>query len=126
MVAAGELFRVEPGRWDELGVAVVAELHGPVAVVQVSVVVAAEEDGVGQAGGAAVGPVVDVVGVAPARWSVAAGERAAAVAEDEGASERPGDEAALSPDVEDLAGAAEDDGQQGGVAGEPTHGLGVS
>ena len=84
-------------------------------------VVAAEQDGVVEVGGAAVGPVVDVVGVAPARWSVAAGEGAAAVAQHEGASERAGDEAALSADVEDLAGAAEDGGEDGGVAGEAAH-----
>ena len=113
VVAAGELFGVEPGGWDEFGVAVAAELDGPVAVVEVSVVVAAEQDGVVEAGGAAVGPVPDVVGVAPAGWSVAAGERAAAVAQHQGAAQRPGDEAALSADVEDLAGAAEDGGQDG-------------
>ena len=36
-----------------------------------------------------------------------------------------GDEAALPADVEDLAAAAEDGGQDARVAGEPTHGLGA-
>ena len=45
LVAAGDLFGVEPGRWDELRMPVAAKPDGPVAVVKVSVVVAAEEHG---------------------------------------------------------------------------------
>ncbi|WP_441005350.1 hypothetical protein [Micromonospora foliorum] len=83
LVAAGQLVGVEPGGWDELGVAVAAESDAPVAAVDVSVVMPAEQHGVVEAGGAAVDPVV--VGVAPARWTVAAGERAALVAQHQGA-----------------------------------------
>ena len=111
VVAAGELVGIEPGRRDELGVAVAAEPHGPVAAVDVAVVVTAEQHRVGHAGVAAVGPVPDVVAVAPAWWAVAAGEGAAAVAEHECPAERTADEASLSTDVEWLAGAAEDGGQ---------------
>jgi hypothetical protein len=57
----------------------------PAVVVDDSVVVSAEQDQVGQLGGAAVGPEPDVVGVAPAGWAAAAGEGAAAVADDQGA-----------------------------------------
>jgi hypothetical protein len=77
---------VEVGRWEVFGEFVGAELHGPVVVVvDLSVVVAAEEGEVVEVGGAAVGPVFEVVGVAPAGWAVAAGEGAAVVAGDEGA-----------------------------------------
>ena len=124
LVAAGEPFGIEPGRRDEFGVAVAAEPDGPVAVVEVAVMVAAEQHGVGQARVAAVGPVPDVVGVAPAGRAVAAREGAAAVAQDQGASQRAGDEPALPADVEWLAGAAEDGGQDRRVAGEPAHRLG--
>ena len=53
---------------------------GQVALVDPGVVVAAEQGEVGQGGVAAVGPVSDVVGVAPLRWSPASGEGAAFVA----------------------------------------------
>jgi len=57
-----------------------------------------------------------VMTLAPAGWSVAAGERAAAVAEDEGSAEWSGDQAGLSAEVEGLAGAAEHGGDDAGVA----------
>ena len=81
-------------------------------------VLAAEQDEVGQRGRAAVGPVDDVVGVAHRGWSGAAGERAVLVAQDQGDPDRGGDEAVGAADVEDLAVAAEDAGDDVGVAGE--------
>jgi hypothetical protein len=54
--------------WEEFGKPVGAELHGPVVVVvDLSVVVAAEEDEVVEVGGSAVGQVFEVVGVAPVK-----------------------------------------------------------
>jgi hypothetical protein len=64
--------------------------------------------------------VLDVMGVRPAGWAITARERAAPVAEHEGAAQRPGDEAGLPAEVECLAGAAEDGGDDAGVAGFPT------
>src|SRR5690606_29131994 len=55
------------------------ELDVPALEVDAVVVLAAEQDQVGQAGGAAVFPVVDVVAFAPVRGAVAAGEPAAPV-----------------------------------------------
>jgi hypothetical protein len=55
-----------------------------VAGVQGAVVVAAEQDHVVQGGGSAVGPVVDVVGVAVGGGAGAAGVDAAAVSDAEG------------------------------------------
>jgi hypothetical protein len=56
------------------------EFEVPAGFVDEPVVVAAEEHEVVAVGGAAVFPGDDVVGVAPLRWAVAAGEPAVAVA----------------------------------------------
>ncbi len=72
---------VDPFGWDELGVSVVGGAGLPGALVEVSVVVAAEQDAVVEGGRAALAPGHDVVGVAPRGWAFAAGEGAAAVAE---------------------------------------------
>ena len=77
----------------ELGVSVGADVDVPAVVVDDSVVVSAQEDQVGEFGGAAVGPEPDVVGVAPAGWAAAAGEGAAAVPDDEGTPDGAGDDA---------------------------------
>lgn len=90
----------------------------PAVVVDPSVVVLAQQDEVGQVGWSSVGPVDDVVGVAPRRWPVAAGEGAAGVAGGECAALRDGDESLGASDVERLALAAEDDGDDASVAGE--------
>ena len=62
---------------------------GPAVVVDGVVVVGAEQDQVGQCGGSAVCPVLDVVGVGPARWAVALGERAKLINGDRGTSVHP-------------------------------------
>jgi len=61
-----------------------------------------------------------MVSVAVAGCPVAAGEGAAAVANGEGGSKRAGEHALLPSDVERLARAIADDGQDVGVAGEDT------
>src|SRR5205807_1101847 len=72
-VAGGLLVGVDPGWWGPVGGAVV-HVAGPAEVVEVSVVVAAEQGAVVQGGGSAVGPGDDVVGLAPGRGGGAAGE----------------------------------------------------
>src|SRR5690349_3420966 len=62
-------------------VAVGEALVGVIGVVGEAVVVAAEQDRVGQVGGAAVGPGVEVVGFGPGWWPVAAFGAAALVAQ---------------------------------------------
>ena len=96
----------------------------PVAVLDQPVVVAAEQHPVGQGGGSAGRPWPDVVGFAPARRPVAAGEGAAAVAQDERPAQRSGEQPPGPADVEDLAAAAEHRRDDGGVAGEPAGGAG--
>lgn len=83
---------------------------------------AAQQHQVVEAGGSAVGPVEDVVGVAGDGEAVAAGEGAVLVAQDEGEPDRGGDQAAGATDVEDLALAAEDGGDDLGVAGQAAYG----
>jgi hypothetical protein len=61
----------------------------------------------------------DVVCVRPAGWPVAAGKRAAAVAQHEGAAQRAGDQAALAANIEHLPGAAEHRRQDCRVARQP-------
>ena len=56
-VALGAAFGVDGGWWEEFGVSVGAEAGLPAAVVvEQAVVSAADQAGVGQGGGAAVGP----------------------------------------------------------------------
>src|SRR6266498_3038113 len=124
VLAAGVLFGVDPGGWGEFGVAVGGDADGPVLVVCGVVVAGAEQDGVEQVGGAAVGPVQQMVDVAPAGGQVAAGEGAALIAEDQGAAQRGGDGALGAAEVQGLAGPAEDGGDDFGVAGESAHGGG--
>ena len=97
---------------------------GEVVLVDPGVVVGAEQGQVGQGGGPAVGPVLDVVGVAPLRWSPASGEGAPCVAGPECGLQGGGDQAFGAPDVQGLALAAQHDRDDGGVAGELADGLG--
>nr|WP_221776060.1 hypothetical protein [Pseudonocardia petroleophila] len=78
----------------------------------------AEHDQVVEFGGSFVSPVVDVVDVAPGRWSVAAGVGAAAVSDGDGFAEPVGDGALLPAHVQWLAVAVHDDGDDAGVAGQ--------
>jgi hypothetical protein len=88
-------------------------------VVQVVVVLVAEQDEVVQVGQSAVGPVPDVVGDALGGGSVAALDDASAVADDQGAPLGGGDDAGGPSDVERVGAAgAQDDQVDGGVAGQ--------
>jgi hypothetical protein len=80
VVAPGFSAFVDEHRWEEFGEAVGGDADFPAGAVQEPVVVGAHQDQVGQIGGTPVGPVTDVVTLAVAWWSVAAGEGAAAVA----------------------------------------------
>ena len=84
------------------------------------VVEGAEQLGVGEAGPAASGPGDDVVGFAERCGHRAADLGAAAVAEVEGLADGVGDQPSGAADVEDLAVGAEDDGDDPGLAGEPS------
>ena len=77
--------------------------------------VAAEQDEVGQGGGSAIRPVMDVVGVGPPVGSGAAGEGAPAVADVQGAADAGGDGAGGPADVQGFAGRSQDDGDEGRV-----------
>src|SRR3954453_12460232 len=91
----------------------------PGGVVEDPVVVAADEHEVVQGGGAVVGPVPEVVGVAHDWWSGAGGEGAVVVAGDQGVPDRDGDGAGGAADVEDLTPGAEDNGGDLAVTGQP-------
>src|SRR4051794_31363700 len=95
----------------------------PVAFVDEPVVEGAQPGAVVDAGDAPVSPMVQVVELAG--WSSAVGVGAAvAVADAGGADLGGGPDPAGAADVEDLACAAEDGGQDLGVAGEPPRRLG--
>src|SRR5437764_7924804 len=64
----------------------------------------------------------DVVSVCPAGWPIAAGEGTSVVPQHERSAEGSGGQAALPPDVQHLAGGAEDGGDDAGVAGQPPGG----
>nr|WP_235947382.1 hypothetical protein [Candidatus Frankia alpina] len=95
-----------------------AESDGPTVVVEETVVPAADEHEVVQAGGAVVGPMPNVVRLAPTRRPVATGECATAVAGDQGAAQVGRDGALRAADVEGDAVRVEDDAADLGVAGQ--------
>lgn len=91
---------------------------GPAALLEVPVVVAAEQGEVVEVGVAAVGPGEDVVALAPLRWMGAGGEGAAGVAGDEGEGLGAGGDAAGAAEVEDGAVGVEQGGSEFGLVGE--------
>src|SRR3954449_12047290 len=104
-VAAGCLVGVDPGWWGVFGGAVGVEVDGPVFLVDFAVVPAAEQDRVAvRGGGGAGGPVLDVVGVGPGWWAVAAWPGATLVAQGDRAADRGGEDPGGGADVEDLGG----------------------
>src|SRR6476620_369707 len=117
VVSSGGLLGVEVGWRDEPGDAV-AGLDGPLFFVDQVVMVGTKECSVVCAGGAAVGPVGDVVGFAPGGGDGAAGEGAALVAGGDGFADVGREDAAGAADVEDSAGGAEEDGDEVCVAGD--------
>jgi hypothetical protein len=115
---------VDPGGWDEFWESVLVEADVSAAVVDAAVMMPTEQDEVAQGGVAAVGPVCDVVGVAPCWGAGAAGEGAATVAHDECGVLCGGDGAVFAADVEgNTVGVGEDAGDAG-VAGEASYSLG--
>src|ERR687889_2148080 len=110
--------RVEPGGWGEHRPPV-HDGDVPGGVVDDVVVVIAEQHQIVQGGRSAVGPVPDVMGVGPPRWSSAAGERAASVAGDQGPAQPDWDGAGGSADVQRLGVRAQPGGDDGGLAGQP-------
>ena len=103
----------------------VAHLHGPAAVVDGNVMEAAEQAEIREVGGAPVGPVFEVVGVAAPRSAGAAGERAPAVAVLQRAALRVGDGPGEPPEVEGFGAGPEDDGHDPRVARQPAGGGGA-
>jgi hypothetical protein len=89
---------------------------GPAGFVGVPVVVAAEQDHVVDVGVAAVGPVPDVVGVAPLGWAVSAAGDVATVAGVEGPPLGGGGEAVGAAQVQGFAGGVEQQPGEVGVA----------
>jgi hypothetical protein len=117
VVAPGFSAPVDEHRWEEFWEAVGGDADFPPGAVQEQVVVGAHQDEVGEVGGSAVGPVADVVSLAVAGWSVAAGESAAAVAQVQSAAESGRDQAAEATEVERFALVTEDGGDEHAVAG---------
>jgi len=116
---------VQAWGWEELGLSVVGvEADFPGGVVDQPVVHAAEQDEVVQAGGSAVDPVHDVVGVAGDREAVTTRERAVLVAQHQRDPDRGGDQALEAADVEDLALGAQHGRDQVRVTRQPTCRLG--
>ena len=107
---SGDLVGVDPAGWGEDREPSSAEVHAPAVVVDDPVMLGAEQHQVVQGGRAALGPVPDVVGVAPAGWAAAAGERAAAVAHDQRPPQRGRDDPGAAADVEQRAGGVDDRG----------------
>lgn len=91
---------------------------GPAFFVDDVVMVAAQQGAVVGSGGAAVGPVVDVVGFAPRRGDSAIGEGAALVAGGDGFADVGREHPGGAADVQDAAVAAEQDGDDVRVAGD--------
>ena len=88
-------------------------------VVDKSVVVAAQGHGAGEVGAAATGPGIFVVEFAPGVGAVAVLGGTVVVDDGEGGALWVCEEAFLAAQVEDLAGATEDSGEDPGVTGGP-------
>ena len=106
---------------EELGSVVGCEADLPGGVVDGAVMVGTKHHEISEISGAVIGPVPDVVGVAHDRWSCAAGECAVVVAGDERDPQGGGDEALGASDVEGLAGGAQADREDVGVAREAAY-----
>ena len=113
---------VDPGGWDEFRESVVVYADFPGGVVDDAVVAAAQQDEIVEVGGAAVGPVSDVVGVGPAGGVGAAGVGAALVAGGQGFALVDGDQSAAASDVQGFGSAIQDHGDEVAVAGEAAYG----
>ena len=101
-------------------VAVGEAVVGVVGVVGEAVVVAAEQDPVGEVGCPALGPGFgEVVGFGPGGWSVAAFGAAAIVAQHHRGALGPVEQAGFAAQVQHHRGSAEDGGDDPGPAGEP-------
>jgi hypothetical protein len=98
--------------------------EAPVTFVRLMVVSGAQPGEVGEIGGAAVLPGLEVVGVAPGGGRGAVRPLAGAGAGEHGAALGGGGEPAGPADVEGLAGATEHDGDQVGLAGEAASSVG--
>jgi hypothetical protein len=85
----------------------------------------AHQDEVVHGGRATIGPVFDVMGVAPRRGAVAAGEATVAIAHDHGTTHRYGHDSRAPSDVERLGAAPSDHACDRGVADQTAYGLGV-
>jgi hypothetical protein len=73
VVAPGFSLLVQVHRWEELGEAVGGDADFPAGAVQQPVMVTAQQHQIAQVGGAAVGPVPDVVALTVPGWAVADG-----------------------------------------------------
>src|SRR5262249_25163600 len=115
---------VDVGGWDEFGSSIRSEPNLPVAVVNQPMMVPAQGDGVVQIRRAAVYPGDDVVNVRPPWWSVAAGERAAAIASQHGLSGGAGVGATAAADINRCPGAIQHDRQDPRAACQAPHRVG--
>jgi hypothetical protein len=115
----------KPGWWVELGDAV-AHVDAPVGMVDEAVVATAQRNTIVDAGGAVVGPVDNVVDVAPASGHGTAREGAAIITQDHCAANRRGDGAAGAPDVQWFAARAEHERDEFCVAGDAPRDFGVN
>src|SRR5262249_44391313 len=124
VVSAGAPFGGDVCGWGPFGEAVGGGVDLPVGVVGGAVVWGADQDEGVRGGGSAVDPVSPGVDIAPFGGDAAGGEGAPAVPEGYGAAHGAGDGAAGPAHVQGLAVAAEDDGDDFGVAGHPADGAG--
>ena len=108
----------DPLGWDELGAGGGFADPPAVGLVDDVVVVVAQQAQVVQVGGASVGPVVDVVGVAVAGSSSAAGEPAAFVPQDHRSAQGAGGGVGDPAEVEGFTSGAQNGGDDRRVAGQ--------
>ena len=81
----------------------------------------AEQGRILERGRTAVGPMPQVVGIAPVSWGVAAGVSAVTIAQPERAGLRWREESGRPTQINELALAAQDRGDDRGIAGQPAH-----
>ena len=117
------LSSIDTLRWREPRMPIATYRDCPPLVVNHSVMVPTQQDGVAQAGLAAFGPVLDVMGIGPSRRATTSWERASTIARQQRFPYRRGDRAMFSTDVERYTFTVEDHRRQRGIAGQKPCGF---
>ena len=125
LVAHGTAEWVDVFGWDELGHTVGGDVDLPWCVVDRAVMMATQQNTIGQCGLTAVDPVGDVVALGPARWPVTVREGAAPISQHQGPTDRSAVDATGAAEIQWLALTVADRGQHRRITRQAPYGFGA-